>query len=399
MKILQLCNKIPYPPIDGGTMAMHSLTENLLSVGFKVKVVAIETYKNKFDFNRTDLNYRTRTNFESIFIDIKINIIAFLKSFFNKEPYQIHRFFSHEFENRLKQILSSEDFDLIQLESLFMTPYISTIRKYTSAKIVLRSHNVEFLIWNRKAKSEVNILMKIIYSILSNQTKQYEVSMLNKYDAIATITDFDKMEMQKLGCKIPIEYIPFGIVDPFLLNRSDFNSKNDECFIFGTMNWHPNIQGLDWFLKEVWTKTNRDFPKLKLIIAGRFIPDKYFKLENSSIRIMPDVTNQYEFMVSSGIMLVPIFTGSGVRIKIIEGMFCSKTIITTSLGAEGINVENMKNILIANTPKEFFDCIVFCVKNPKLSSEIGKNARAFAISNYENSIIKSKIFKFYNTIS
>ena len=116
MKILQLCNKIPYPPIDGGTMAMHSLTENLLSVGFKVKVVAIETYKNKFDFNRTDLNYRTRTNFESIFIDIKINIIAFLKSFFNKEPYQIHRFFSHEFENRLKQILSSEHFDIIQLE-------------------------------------------------------------------------------------------------------------------------------------------------------------------------------------------------------------------------------------------------------------------------------------------
>ncbi|MBE9480552.1 MAG: glycosyl transferase family 1, partial [Bacteroidetes bacterium] len=143
MKILMLCNKSPYPPKEGGPIAMNMIIEGLIDANHQVKVLAINTNKYFTNINEIPEEYRKKTNIEAVYIDLSIKPLdAFLNLFTNKS-YHVQRFISKNFENKLIEILKNESFDIIQLETLFITPYIETIRKYSKAKIVLRAHNIE----------------------------------------------------------------------------------------------------------------------------------------------------------------------------------------------------------------------------------------------------------------
>jgi glycosyltransferase involved in cell wall biosynthesis len=121
-------------------------------------------------------------------------------------------------------------------------------------------------------------------------------------------------------------------------------------------------------------------------------------LKNKNIVISGEVENQYDFMESKGMMLVPLLSGGGMRIKIIEGMAIGKTIISTSIGAEGIPYEHGKNILIADTADEFAACINLCVSDPELYLRIGVNARNLVLENFDTAKICQNLLSFYEQL-
>ncbi|MCX6297226.1 MAG: glycosyltransferase, partial [Bacteroidetes bacterium] len=211
MKILQICSKIPFPPKDGGSIAMNILTSGLINAGNTVHVLAINTPKQFIKEEEIDENYKKLTSYRSVFIDTSINPLDAILNLFTSKSYNIVRFHSKVFEKVLVERLLSEEYDVIHLETLWVAPYVDVIRKNSKAKIVLRSQNVEFLIWERLAEDTLNPIKKIYLKILSKRLKKYELGMLNKYDAIATITELDSITFNSLGCSIPIIHIPFGI--------------------------------------------------------------------------------------------------------------------------------------------------------------------------------------------
>ena len=141
MNILQICSKPPFPPKDGGALAMNILTQGLLNAGHHVKVLTVNTSKHFVDLHTVDTAYKQKTNYEAVFIDTRIKPLKALLSLFSPRSYNIERFFSVEFEQTLIRILKEETFDIVHLETLYVSPYVDTIRKYSSAKIVLRSQN------------------------------------------------------------------------------------------------------------------------------------------------------------------------------------------------------------------------------------------------------------------
>ena len=132
-------------------------------------------------------------------------------TYIRTDSYNISRFFSPDFDTLLIKTLKNNSFDVIHLESLFMTPYVHTLRKYSSAKVILRSHNLEYMIWERLARKTINPAKKIYLNILSKQLKNYETSVLNSIDGIAAISMDDRLKYEKLGCEKPMKTIPFGI--------------------------------------------------------------------------------------------------------------------------------------------------------------------------------------------
>ncbi|UPT66208.1 MAG: hypothetical protein M0D57_17250 [Sphingobacteriales bacterium JAD_PAG50586_3] len=154
MKVLQLCNKPPFPTVDGGTIAMHALTRGLLDAGHTVKVVSIETSKHPFKQDKLSETYKHETQAESVFVDTGIKPVALITAFIKDDLYILKRFVSDKLKQRLIQILQADEFDVILLESIYVAPYIDTIRKHSSAKIILRAHNVEYLIWKRLYDNE-----------------------------------------------------------------------------------------------------------------------------------------------------------------------------------------------------------------------------------------------------
>src|SRR5690606_23254891 len=123
----------------------------------------------------------------------------------------ITRFYSADFANALKKQLQEKKYDIVQLETLWVAPYIETIRKYSKAKIVLRSQNIEFMIWERLALDTKNPIKKWYLNLLAKRLKIYEHEMLNQFDAVAAITDLDLITYKKMGCTLPIIHVPFGI--------------------------------------------------------------------------------------------------------------------------------------------------------------------------------------------
>ena len=200
MNILQLCNKIPFPPKDGGCIAMNNLTQGLITEGHSVKVFVINTQKHFTAIEKLPLDYRSKTKIEGVFVDTEIKVTTAFFNLFTNKSYHTQRFYSKLFETKLIEILEKENFEIVQLESLYMSIYVDTIRKYSKAKIVLRAHNVEHKIWERAAQLIQTPLKKTYLKLLATRLKQYELNSLQTFDAIATITKEDELYFKKSEC-------------------------------------------------------------------------------------------------------------------------------------------------------------------------------------------------------
>ena len=211
MRVLQICHKPPLPSIDGGCIAINNISRGLIKELESIKVLTINTLKHPFDLKYYDQNYLEKSKIESTFVDTKLNIVDAFSNLVTYDSYNISRFFSPDFNELIIKTLKSESFDIILLESLFTTPYIETLKTYSSAKIILRSHNLEYIIWKRLSKESPNPAKKIYLKLLSSQLKQYELDIFNKIDGIATISEEDKRKYNELNCPVKIETIPFGI--------------------------------------------------------------------------------------------------------------------------------------------------------------------------------------------
>lgn len=399
MKILQLCNKPPFPLLDGGCIAMNNIASGLFNQGHDVKVMAISTPKHPVKELKEFEYYRKQTRFDFIFVDTSISFWGMIKSFFKNESYHIMRFNSKEFHQKLIGILSHETFDIIQIESIFMAPYIDTIRSYSSAKIVVRLHNIEHQIWQRLVQNETNLFKKIILKWLSNTLKKYELSVFDKIDGFMAISsvDYDFFNHKNPNSKGKV--IPFGIdIEEYQADDNYLPSDIPELFHIGSMNWLPNIEGIEWFMDDIWPLILEKYPHITFTIAGRNIPDQFYTKNTQNFNIVGEVPDAKQFMLSKDVMIVPLLSGSGIRIKIIEGMALGKTIITTSIGAEGLDITDGVNILIANTPQEFLEKISQCVNSPEICKIIGENAKNYVALHHHNNTISNEIISFYNAL-
>jgi glycosyltransferase involved in cell wall biosynthesis len=397
MKILQLCHRVPFPANDGGNIAMISMADGLLAHGVYLKMLTLNTKKHQVNMDALPARIKNKYSLESVFADTSVHAWNAFKNFFSSESYNVNRFHSTDFENKLTECLSSESFDTVLMESLFMTLYIPVIRKISSAKIILRAHNVEHRIWERLAANEKKFFKRNYLLFLARRLKNYELQTLNKVDALLPITADDEKVFAALGCRVPMLSTPVGIDGmeyPDQLNPQ----KELSLFHLGAMDWRPNLEGVEWFLDDCWGLIHKTFPSLKLFLAGRGFPQRIIDRKDERVECAGEIMNAQEFMKDKQMMIVPLKSGGGMRVKIIQGLALGKTIISTTIGAEGINYTDGKNILIADTPEDMLQQIQRCLLNPAFCFSVGREARQFALQNYSNSEIGKMVLDFIEKI-
>lgn len=398
MNILILCNKSPYPPKEGGPIAMNAVIEGLIRMGHRVKVLTVNTNKYFVKMDEIPRDYRQRTRIEAVYIDLSIRPVEAFLNLFSRQSYHVQRFISNEFEQKLIEILRREEFDVIQLEMLYLAPYVKTIRRYSRAKIILRAHNIEHLIWERIAKNCRNPLKRMYLGHIYRTLKRYEIHVLGQFDGVVAITRNDASYFRQTGTPTPVIDIPFGIhLDDYPAPRS-MDHSTPSLFHIGAMNWYPNMEGIRWFLDHVWPLIHREFPDLTFTLAGRNIPGWMYNLRIPKLEVVGEVEDAMAFIRSRSIMVVPLFSGSGIRIKIVEGMTAARTIISTPVGAEGIHCQNGKNILLASTPEEFAGAVRSCILDPEKCRSIGQNARMLIEQEHNNERLMEKLTGFYRSL-
>ncbi len=394
MHILQLCHKPPYPPSDGGSIAMNQITRGLIDHGIGVKVMALAPTGTGEATEKIPEKYKRETGLEVFPVDTRVKLIPAFCNLFTRRSYNISRFYSPAFAKRLGQLLEEESFDIIQLEGLFLTPYVPVIRKHTGASLLFRSHNIEHFIWERMARSTKNPLKKTYLKILAARLKSYEMKTVHQVDGLVAISPVDLRFFKRNGFAQPAVTVPVGVTaDP----HQPYTGKvhNNTVFHIGSMDWRPNQDGLQWFLEEVWPLVIAKRPDLQFNLAGRNIPASFYRYNGKHVKVVGEVPDALGFMQTHKLMVVPLRSGGGMRVKIIEAMAAGKAIISTSIGAEGIDCTHGENILLADTASEMAEAIIHCFSSPAVMKEIEDQAVNFVFENHNMSSITGKLIGFY----
>lgn len=397
MNILFLTNKLPYPLKDGGAIATFSLAYSLSEFANKVDVLAINTSKHYFDVQKIPSKITDKVSFYDYFLNTDIKPFYLLKNFvLSKTPYNAERFIDKGFAEKIIKLLDNNSYDIIQFEGLYVLPYIEIVRAKTNAVISYRAHNIEHEIWERTLSNTTGKLKKTYTKNLTNRLRVFEQNFVNDYDLLVPITRRDEQKLQELGNIKPALTTPTGVdIDKYKTNFSE--TEPNSIFHIGSLDWSPNQEGILWFLSNCWLKINEKNPSLKFYIAGRNAPDWFIqKLNFPNVEFVGEVDDAHQFINSKSVMIVPLLSGSGMRIKIIEGMALSKAIITTSIGVEGIPAKDKKDILIANTPDEFIENTIYLFTEEKQIEILGNNAKVFVSENFDNFAIAKRLYDFYD---
>lgn len=395
MKVLQLCIKPPFPTVDGGTMAMNSITQGLLREGCEVKVLAMESDKHPADRAKMGEEYLGQTGFESQYVDLSVKPLAAAVAMLCGESYHVSRFRSEAFAARLRAILERETFDVVHLESLFMTPYVPLIRSLSAAKVVLRSHNVEHVIWQRVAASTPYGLKRWYLKHLALTLRAYELEHINDYDGVVCITKGDAEYFRQHGCRRPLTSIPFG-VEPE--DAANVEVEPASLFHIGAMDWLPNRESIEWLLEEVWPVVHREVPQAHLYLAGRKMPQRWMDARIEGVTVVGEVPDAGYFIAGKQINVVPLLSGSGIRVKIIEAMAAGKAVVTTTVGAQGIDYTNGENLLVADTPEQFAAQIKRLVADQEYCRSVGEAAARLVAEHYDVKRLTAQLLQFYDKI-
>ena len=395
MKILQVTNKVPYPVIDGGAIACMNLARGFSLLGHKVTILAMNTIKHHITLAEIPDSVKELAEFKLVNVPARISpVSALLNLMFSKKPYNATRFISKTFAAELKKVLHENEFDVIQLEGLYVCPYIPVIRENSKAKIIYRAHNIEHEIWSRTAIM-AHGFEKWYLKNLSKRIKQFEIQILNKYDLLVPITGRDGAILNKLGNKKPSHISQTGLDSSVLIPNSK-NLKHPTLFHIGSLEWSPNQEGLIWFFENCWDAIREKYPDLQFFIAGRNAPAWFQKMMNlPNVVFKGEVADAYEFINSKSIMVVPLFSGSGMRIKIIEGMALGKPIVTTAIGTEGILTTSGENIVVTEDADGFVQSISDLIENREYFDKISKNAIEYIHENFDNLSSAEALIEFY----
>jgi glycosyltransferase involved in cell wall biosynthesis len=390
MRILILTPRLPWPPIDGGRIAMSRLAEGLAKVGAEVEMLSLNPRKHRGDPSASPLPLH------AIDLDSSRSSAPALGAIFGGLPFMAGRFQSARFRDALRETLLRFDPDVVQIESPFLLPYAETVRSACGARVALRSLNVEFRIWEGLARNERNPIRRFAARRIAASVRKLELGFLNVPDAIIPISPSDAAEFRALGCTRPIHVAPCGVSLPNLAPESH---EQGRVGFIGSLDFRPNQQAVTWIIDELWPRVISRNPAARLSIAGSGAPDWLRqRAESRSIDIRGAVDDAQEFMRTMSVIIAPLFAGGGMRIKTLEAMAVAKPVVATTLGAGGIEVEHGRDILLADDADAFAGFVALLLRDPATASRIGNAGRATVAARYDNETIARALLQFYESL-
>ncbi len=392
MKILQILPRFPWPIKDGGALAFYAHLQGLNDNQHQVVSAVLNTSKHHVSLESIPEKVKKLSNFHLFGIENKISIKGALFNLLKKDSYILSRFYIKEFESVLGGLIQTFAPDLVVFESLQTARYLPFVRNQTKAICLLRSHNIEFNIWQEQAKIEKNMLKAFYVKSQADKLKKEELALSAKFDGILAITKTDALHYSALNIKVPTLYYPVG----FYPRSSEILPIKHQAKVFhlGSMDWMPNQAAVLYFLEKIWPLVQTEKKELCFEIAGRNMPEGFLKLNQKGVKVVGEVENSDLYMQENGVLVIPLLSGSGMRVKVMEGMALGKCIISSSKGMEGIEAIAGKHFILANTPEEFKNAILYYTTNLLEADKIGAEARKFALTAFQNQQIVAQLAGF-----
>lgn len=378
MRILYIAHKTPFPIADGGCFAMMQLLKSLHQTA-TVDALIFNTHKHLF----TSVTQSKLASYcEQVFhlpVATEIKPIAALLALLQYKNYNLSRYCSTEIKSFIATNYSN--YDAIVCDGLFSAAQFATL-SLGETKLIIRAHNIEHQIWGQQARQEKFIVKRWYLKQLARTLRREELQLLNKAQQVWTLSQADTSVLSAL-IQTPITTIPISI--RIANNKVDYSVN--QCFHIGSMNWTPNKEAVGYLINELWRK-HSNMPKLA--IGGSFLTTQSFQDLPENCLLIGEVGDVLTFMSESGILVSPIKSGSGVRVKLLEALSLGVPMITTTIGASGIDSEEA-GIVLAETPSDFLTAINDLVANEQKKRMLGEKGRSYIATYHHEPTITEQI--------
>ena len=387
MRTLQIAHKPPYPKLDGGCVAIAAMHNTLASFS-EVNLAFITTHKHPFVATEFPVEIQRKIKAHR-HLNASPTLFGFIKSFVTRKCYLTSRFYSRSFEKELVKLIDDNKPDFILLESVFLADYINTL-KQTGTKILLRTHNVESAIWKSKS-NHTSFFKRLLFLHFSRSIHQLEVNACKSVDGIIAISQRELEFIAQHQISTPHILIPMGITE-----TNQYSSYQRSFFHLGAMDWEPNKRGTDWLVDKVWQKVYQT-TQSQLHLAGKSLQQtEYNNIEG--VYNHGEINNAHAFMCQHGILVVPLFSGSGIRIKIMEAGLHKTPVIATPKAVEGLNLIPETHYLEATTEAEFYTQMTRLVNDIKLQQQLGTSLHAHIIDQFHYTKLNQRLIEFCQSI-
>lgn len=398
MRILFLTNLLPYPLDNGGKIKTYTTLNAFARAGYEVDVLCFKEKKASMNSEEAELRKICNSVYQ-IYLPLttadhlKYMIGIAAKSLFSRYPFSIYKYQSKRMKSELKK-KEHIKYDVIYFDHLPMCIFLNYAHTlWPNAKLILDEHNCETIIVKRKAADSNNVIKKLFLKIEALKLKSFEKNSILKATKTIVLSSTDYKSLKKVTeSEFNHAVIPIGVPDRGF--KKETNNKDLKVLFIGTLTWEPNNAGLIWFLKEVMPIIERKKINLHLYIVGKNPSEEVKKLSEQyieKITVTGYVDSVDEYYDMCDVTIVPLFIGSGQRVKLIEAFSKGMPAVSTSVGAEGLEY-NEESIIIANKKEEFVDAIEY-MQDKDVRKKIGANSRNIYDMLYSPSTVSELIVR------
>lgn len=414
MKILVLLPRIPVPARDGGAIVMLESLQAMHAAGVDITILALNTSKHRADVSALR---HLCTNVVAVDVETHPTAVGALRNLVMprrsvldhsiQHSYWLERFITPD---TLQAAVQAADvygpFDIIHCEQLFTVELGLHARAALAVKnkavpiVIYRSHNVEYRIQERMSEERGRSLLERWYrSLLARRTKNFEEEALLLSDACATLSEDDADVFRVFDPQGAIESVPPGIHLPSDDMVSAAQRQADTICLLASMEWAPNIEGTLWFVRSVMPIILKARPSAVVHIAGRNPGAEITALHNgTSVIVHGEIDDPVAFRLQYAMSVVPLFSGSGVRIKILEALGAGCALVTTTIGAEGLPVIDGTHVLIADDANAFALQCCDVLEHPNKAATFGAQGREFIQREFTWGARMSELLDFYRRV-
>lgn len=396
MKILILDEEFPYPLNSGKRLRTSNLTYELAKSN-DVSYIAfgedesdsVKHFKSKNIHTIPVSPLNNKKSGFSFYLKLLANI-------FSPDPYIVTSHYSKEFEQKLNDEISKNRYDVLICE---WTPYAQYVKNIIDVKSIIVAHNIESDIWKRYYENETNPLKKFYVGLQYKKVLEFEKQCFKWVNGATAVSSIDASFIEKLNLPYEPAVIENGVDTDFFQPSNSPLVKNRLVFT-GSMDWRPNQDAAEFFAHDILPLLKKSVPDIEAYFVGRNPPPHIEQLNNiDGIVITGMVDDVRTYIAEASLYIVPLRIGGGSRLKILEAMSMQKPIVSTSIGAEGLEVTDKENILIANKPQEFCDTILQALENKELCQRIAQRGYELVHNTYKWSSISKKLNQYLSEIS
>jgi len=391
-KILYITEQFPYPPDSGGKIKTLN-TLNTLSKKFQVHLVSFSpqqiTTKNQ-NFLKKKVASSTLIVDKTINHHVKRNKYKLIKNYLKGIPYLIFQYQNLEATQKIDQLIKKIAPEIIHIDHLNMVQYLPQIK---NCAWIFEEHNLESdLLWSRFIHTR-HLKTKFFLFLETLLTKNYERKKLNKFDAIFTISDYDKKKLEKK--------IPRTPIFPYLLPTKKIsiskNVKSGYILFIGDLTWHPNYNAIEWFIENILPLVIAQHPQATLHLVGS--QDESLKKYSQYPHVIFHgyQKNIKSFLHRAEIFIMPFKIGEGVRIKTLTALCAGIPIVSTFVGIKGLKLKSGEHYLLANTAKKFAENIGYLINHESLKKVLTQAGFEY-LSKYHNVKNNQQFLKQYQKI-